>query len=136
MHFFITSTVNEIVHFFFLGGGLGGFLWNRYKMTMVEDTLNLMAHIIKEIKFPIYFIHSLFFIWLTVYDILGVFWGLWLKKKHFELPLQNQCQGICFRVKEYVLGSRNPMKWVSSLKQNIYLCSLATMKIRCKIRFF
>ena len=83
-----------------------------------------IVHIIKEIKFPIYFIHSLFFLFDSPFTIYWEFLGDYgLKKTYFELPLQNLCQGICFRVKEYVLGSRNPMKWVSSLKQNIYLCS-------------
>ena len=53
--------------------------WNN--TFLVEDTLNLMAHFLKEIKFCIFFICDTFLIWLTVYEILIVF-GKWRSKVH------------------------------------------------------
>ena len=68
---FIKFTVYEKMRFFefFIL-----FFLNRNKTILVEDTLNLMAHSIKEIKFSIFFIRDTFLIWLTVYEILRVFW--------------------------------------------------------------
>ena len=111
------------------------FFWNRNKTIMVEDTLNLMAHIIKEIKFPIYFIHNLF-LFDSPFTIYWEFWGDYgLKKTYFELPLQNQCQGICFRVKEYVFRVKESNEMGFKSKTAIFTY-VATMKIRCRIRFF
>ena len=43
---------------------------------MVEDTLNLIAHSLQEIKFYISFVSGTFLIRLTVYEILRVFWKM------------------------------------------------------------
>ena len=61
----------EFFDYFFLN-------WN--KTIMVEDTLNLIAHSIMEIKFCISFISSTFLIRFTVYEILRVFWKLDFQK--------------------------------------------------------
>ena len=71
--FFVKLTVFEILSFFEF---LGIFFWNWNKMIMVEDTLNLMAHFIREIKFYTSFVSSTFLIRLTVYEILRVFWKM------------------------------------------------------------
>ena len=47
---------------------------------MVEDTLNLIAHSIWEIKFYISFISGTFLIRFTVYEILRVFWKIAFEK--------------------------------------------------------
>ena len=46
------------------------FFWNGNKTFLVEDTLNLIAHSRKEIRFCISFIRDTFLIWLTVYEIM------------------------------------------------------------------
>ena len=71
--FFVKCTVFEILSFFLI---FWDFFWNWNKMIMVEDTLNLMAHFIREIKFYTSFVSSTFLIRLTVYEILRVFWKM------------------------------------------------------------
>ena len=68
--FFVKCTVFEILSFFKF---LVIVFWNWNKMIMVEDTLNLMAHTLQEIKFYTSFVSSTFLIRLTVYEILRVF---------------------------------------------------------------
>ena len=67
-----------------------------------------------EIKFCIFFVRDTFLIWLTVYEILRVFWEHGFQKKlkipYFELPLQNQAKEYVFRVKEYVFRVRESNK--------------------------
>ena len=58
-----------------------------------------------EIRFCIFFVRDTFLIWLTVFEILGVFGEHGIKKHkipYFELPSQNQAKEYVFRVKEYV----------------------------------
>ena len=74
--FFVKFTVFEILSFFEF---FGIFFWNWNKKIMVEDTLNLMAHSIREIKFYTSFVSSTFLIGLTVYEILRVFWKIAFK---------------------------------------------------------
>ena len=52
------------------------FYWNGNKTILVEDTLNLIAHFRKEIRFCISFIRDTFSIWLTVYEIMRVFFKM------------------------------------------------------------
>ena len=97
MQFSIKFTVYEICCFFIVFDII--FL-NRNKSILVNDTLNLITHSIKEIKLSLFFIRDTFF-YLThrLRDITS-FLGTWLSKTHkipyFELPLKKWCQFICF----------------------------------------
>ena len=72
--FFFLSSPFMIYDFFLV------FFLNWNKTIMVEDTLNLIAHSIMEIKFCISFISSTFLIRFTFYEILRVFWKLDFQK--------------------------------------------------------
>ena len=70
-----------------------------------------MGHFLKEIQFSIFFIRDMFLIWLTVYEILGVFREHGFPKKpkthilsfHYKISVKKyvfRVKGYVFRVKE------------------------------------
>ena len=116
MHFFIKFTIYEIMRFFIFSYR---FSLNRNKTILVEDTLNLMTHSRKEIQFSISFIRDTFFIWLTVYEIMRLFWEHGCQKTQDSIFWASITKLVSM---DMFLGSRNPNKWVSSLNQQ-YLCT-------------
>ena len=112
--FFVKFTVYEIMRFFEFFIRL--FL-NRNKTILVEDTLNLMTHSRKEIKFSMFFIRDTFFIWLTVFEILRVFWEHGCKNTQDSIFWASISKLVSL---DMFLGSRNPNKWVSSLNQQYF----------------
>ena len=83
IHFFIQFTVYAIFDFFEI---LSYSFLNCNKTLLDSDTLNLTPHYRKEIEYCIFFIRDTFFIWLTVYEILRVFWVL---SKYFRKITQH-----------------------------------------------
>ena len=97
MHLFCSMHFFDPIHRLWDNEFFWGFeliFWKCNKTILVNDTLNLIAHYWKEIKFCIFFIRDTFFIWFTVYEILRFFFRCWVNI-FFLIPILKISIIIC-----------------------------------------